>query len=267
MPKKEKVTPPVKPLKGQEAAYRRQLFMLGKQLTKAISTQVLIYLKANQNLYVADGIGTDLTSIFERLNAQFTGAVTASFANTVATNMVNGIEQKSLERYNKSVKYATGVDLGGVVASEGLVDFVALSIGNNASLIKTLPEDYLKDVQTIVTKGVLSGAKYSNIAKEITGLKGLNSKLKNRINTIARDQTQTINSQITLRRAESIGVTEGIWRTSDDASVRSSHKKLNGVKFKLSKGAPDPENPGRYIWPGISDINCRCTFSSVIEVQ
>ena len=150
------------------------------------------------------------------------------------------------------------------------------SINRNVSLIKTLPDEYLKAVEVIVTNGVTSGAKYSTIAKQILGKVGTaNSHLSGRINTIAMNEIQTINSQLSLRRTTSLGITEGLWRTADDEKVRGtpggkypnakpSHFKLDGKRFNLKKGIKT--ETGKIIWPG-SEINCRCDFSPIIDVD
>ena len=80
------------------------------------------------------------------------------------------------------------------------------------------------------------------------------------------NEVQTINAQMNQKRNASLGIKEGIFRTSEDEKVRPCHKELNGVRYELSKGAWS-KTCGRWIIPGVTDINCRCSFSPVIEVQ
>ena len=213
-----------------------------------------------------DGIGDQLGVIFRRLNGLFTGNATASFAQVAASSMVEKVGTANKGKFDRTVARATGVDLSSIITSEGLEDFTALSVNKNVSLIKSLPEEYLKQVETIVNNGVVSGARYETIAKEITKKTGVNSKLANRIKTIARNEVQTINSQITLRRSESLGIKKGIYRTSKDERVRKCHDELDGVEFEIKKGAWS-KTCSKFIQPGITDINCRCTYSPIIEVE
>ena len=261
-----KKIPPIKSQKGIERQYQKQLNKLGKALALGVREQVLNYLKAQQSSYVMDGFGDQLGVIFKKLNSIFTGAATASFAETTASQMVQKVGAASKNRFNRAVTRATGVDLGSVIATEGLEDFTAVSINKNVSLIKSLPEEYLKQVETIVNNGVVSGARYSTIEKEIISKTGANSKLANRIKTIARNEVQTINSQIILRRSESLGITKGIYKSSKDERVRKSHAELDGVEFELKKGAWSKTDQ-KFIQPGITDINCRCTYSPIIKVD
>lgn len=244
--------------------YQRELNKMGRALIKAIKVEVLPFLKANQSSFVIDGIGDQLDIIFQRLNFQFTGAIAASFAKSTASQMVLKTARSNKDRFDKSVRLATGVDLGSVISTEGLEDFVSLSISKNVSLIKSIPEEYLKQIEVIVNNGVVNGTKFNAIAKEIASK--TNRKLSSRIKTIARNEVQTINSQLTLRRSDNLGIKRGIFLTSEDERVRPCHDELNRVEFELKKGAWS-KSCGRFIQPGITDINCRCSYSPIIEVD
>lgn len=263
--KKTKIASPVKSLKGIEAEYHKALRTFGVTLVQAVNKELLPYLKANSATYALDGIGDQLSLIFSRLNKTFSGTIVMGFAETLSGQMVGKTVNSNKDRFDKSVERATGVDIGSVIEAEGLDDFVKISINKNVGLITNLSEDYLKQIETIVNNGVASGARYSTIAKEIVGIKGANSKLGNRIKTIARNEIQTINSQVTLRRSEKLGITKGIYRTSEDERVRKCHVELNGMEYDLKKGAWS-KTCQKFIQPGITDINCRCSYSPIIEV-
>jgi len=213
---------------------------------------------------IKDNIGTEINNIFNRLNFKFKGNIVAGFSRTSAESMVNQTIKKNKKRFDRALRGATGIDMSQVVASEGLEDFISLSVSKNVSLIESLPAEYLKQVEVIVNNGVVSGARYSTIAKEIQ--KGANKELAGRIKTIAMNEVQTINAQINVRRSEALGITEGIYRTSEDERVRPCHKQLNGKRFKLDQGAWSSKCQ-KYIIPGVTDINCRCTYSPIIEVE
>lgn len=257
----------MKSQKGLERQYQKELNKLGKALIKSVNSELLPYLKANQESYVVDGIGDTIGAIFRRLNSQFSGAALFGFAKPTATQMVARVGANNKRRFNKTVEKVTGVDLGGIVHAEGLEDFVSLSVNKNVSLIKSLPEEYLKQVETIVNNGVVSGARYETMAKEINAKVGsANSKLAGRIKTIARNEVQTINSQISLRRSDALGVKKGVYMTADDEKVRACHAELDGVEYDIKKGAWS-KTCQKFIQPGITDINCRCSFRPVIEVD
>ena len=278
MAKKDKIktvkAAPIKSNKVLERQYQKQLNKLGKSLIVAVRKEVLTYLKAHQSSYVSDGLGDQLGLIFKQLNAIFTGTAVAGFAEGTASQMVEKVGTTNKKKFDRVVERATGVDLGAIVTAEGLEDFIELSVNKNVSLIKSLPEEYLKQVETIVNNGVVSGARYTTIEKEIISKTGASAGLANRIKLIARNEVSTINAQINKRRSEALGIKKGIWRTSEDERVRGnpsgkypnakpSHFKLNGEEFDLSKGM---KVNGEFIFPGIP-INCRCSYSPIIEVR
>jgi SPP1 gp7 family putative phage head morphogenesis protein len=260
-----RVASPVRSQKMLENKYKVELNKLGRAMIKAVRERVLSYLKTNEELYVVDTLADQIELIFATLNRDFTGTLVATFANSTATNIINTLNNNNKRRFNKSIESVTGVDLGNIIQVEGLQSFVDLNINKNVSLIKSLPEEYLKEVETIVSNGLVSGARYSTIANQITAKVGSsNSKLAGRIKTIARNEIQTINAQFNLRRSESLGITKGIYRTSEDESVRPCHAELNGVEYELAKGAWS-KTCKKFIQPGITDINCRCDYSPIIE--
>lgn len=274
--KRQKVATPVKPLIAQERRYRIELMKLGRLLAKSIRAEVLPFIKAHEQEYVLDGVGSNLEIIFGKLNTRFSGIISAGFASSTATQMVTKVTKTNKKKFDASIERAMGVDLGAILQAEGLVDFMETSINRNVSLIKSLPSEYLKSVETIVTNGVTSGARYSTIANQILGKVGTaNSHLSGRIKTIAMNEIQTINSQLNLRRSDALGITEGYWRTGEDEKVRGnpsgkyptakpSHYKLNGVRFNLKKGAKT--EVGTHIKPG-EEINCRCSYSPIIDLD
>lgn len=264
--KKQTKIPPTKSQKVLERQYQKELNQLGKAMIKAVNTELLPYLKSNQESYVTDGIADQLQVILTRLKNMFTGTLTQTFALTTAEQMVNKVSTTNEKKFNRAVSRATGVNLGEVISSEGLEDFVKLSVNKNVSLINSIPEEYLKQIETIVNNGVASGQRYSQIAKQINSKvnPSANKTLANRIKTIARNEVSTINSQINLRRSEQLGIKKGIWRTAEDERVRKCHNARNGKEFDLSKGLFSVCD-NKTIWPG-EEISCRCNFSPVIEV-
>jgi len=256
---------PIKPAKTVEVNYRRTLNKFAKVLIKSVNENVLIFLKSQEASYVIDGIDDQLENIFNELNSKFLGVAVAGFAETTATQTVNKINQVNKAKFARSIGRATGIDLGSVISQENLDDFISLNIKKNISLIKSLPEEYIKQVEIVVNNGVASGKTYATIEQEIRSRIGVNHKLFSRIKTIATNETQTIHAQLMLRRSENLGIKEGIYRTSEDEKVRDCHKELNNVRYDLSKGAWS-KTCKKFIQPGITDINCRCSYSPIIEI-
>jgi SPP1 gp7 family putative phage head morphogenesis protein len=272
--KKKKIVSAITPSITMQNEYQRALMQLGRAMAQKVRKNLLPMLKAQQGqyapdtslLYAADGISDDISSFFDEFHQTFTGTIGTGWGRQTAENMVNGLENLNAKKFNDNIERVTGVNLGEVLQVEGLEDFKNTMINKNASLIKTLPEQYISQVETIVSNGTTSGARYSEIVKQIVSETGANAKLVGRIKTIARNEISTITAQLTKKRSEQLGIKKAIYQTSKDKNVRTSHKKLDRVEFKLAVGAWS-QIAKKYIIPGITDINCRCTYKPIIELD
>lgn len=262
-----------KPLKGQGLAYFRQLNRLVIELKRAVKEQVLSVLKARKSEFVSDGIGIDIITILAQMKQRYSQENVGIRANNIAVPAVNQVVGSNQRKFEKLVSNTVGVDIAGILTGEGLTDFVETQVVKNSTLITNMTSEYLKEVETVIINGVNSGLRYEEIAKQIQARTGsAGSKLTNKARLIARNEVANINSQLTKRRSEDLGIKEFIWSTSDDERVRGdpgglypdakpSHFRLDGKRFSWKDGAKTINGS---IWPG-SEINCRCVAINVIS--
>ncbi|WP_208604362.1 phage minor head protein [Pseudomonas delhiensis] len=131
-------------------------------------------------------------------------------------------------------------------------------INENVNLIRSIPEQYLTQVETMVMQSVQRGRDLGSLTKDLQARYGIT---KRRAALIARDQNNKATSAMTAARQQSLGVTHGIWRHSHaGAEPRKSHVAADGKQFELAKGM---YIDGEWLMPGEA-INCRCTWSPVI---
>lgn len=142
-------------------------------------------------------------------------------------------------------RFGMGVDV--YRAEPWLVPLQANWTAQNAQLIKSIPEQYLSRVETIVRQGVVSGVSGKELAKQISDASGVTLR---RANIIARDQTSKANAQLSEYRMKDLGINRYIWTTSHDERVRPSHRALDGKEFSFDK-PPSEGNPGQ-------PVLCRC---------
>lgn len=127
-------------------------------------------------------------------------------------------------------------------------------IAENTRLIKTIPQQYLGDVEGVIRRGVAQGLASKEISKEVEAKFGVT---KRRAQIIARDQVSKANSQLTEYRQKDLGVEEYYWMDSNDERVRPTHRAAGaeseaGKSFKWT--SPPPAigmNPGM-------PVLCRC---------
>ena len=219
--KPPKRLPPVKEPRMVELEYYRGLKAYSNMMKKYVRENLMQELKKLQPQYTQDAYADDIKAILERLRIFAMSAVPIALAH----KMVKSVERINRGRYASALKSSFDIDVEGVLASEGLQSFTEAQIAKNATLIKSIPEEFIKNIETIVYNGITSGERYETIAKKISGVKDISSvfgKLDNRVKVIARNEVATINSQINQKRLQSLGLDLYIWRTADDERVRGN---------------------------------------------
>ena len=138
----------------------------------------------------------------------------------------------------------------------------------NSTLIKTLPRNIADDVTKHVQKRSMEGIRASEIAKEIK--KMFPERTKASAKLIARTETSKASTALTQARSEMLGHHWYVWKTSEDARVRSSHAHMDDVICNY-KNPPSPETldgkktEGNYNAGEI--YNCRCYAAPIIDYE
>jgi SPP1 gp7 family putative phage head morphogenesis protein len=125
-------------------------------------------------------------------------------------------------------------------------------LDDQVSLITSLPRDAAERVRKLTLEGITQGTRANQIAAEIMRSGEVS---RSRANTIARTEVSRTGTEFTRARAESVGSTHFIWRSSRDGDVRKSHKALDGKTFRWDD--PPECDPGHHALPG-AIYNCRC---------
>ena len=139
-------------------------------------------------------------------------------------------------------------------------DVLQASITENVSLIKSIPERYFVQVESIVTEGVRIGRDMHVIAQGLEHQLGVT---RRRAATIARDQTNKASAAMLRARQQEVGITEARWLHSGGGRhPRPTHVEMNGKAYEVGKGMWDSA-VSRFIWPG-TEINCRCVSQAIV---
>ena len=251
--------------KIEAVQYFKTLNKLTKSMRYDVKNKIFPIIRLLEKKYTTDSYVEDITQVVAMLSLKYANE-TASVAKTIAKKMVYNISSKNKKSFDKSLKNQTGVDLSDILVDDGLTDFLDAQVSKNVSLIKSIPQEYFKSIETVVMNGVANGLRFEEIAKQIGGIKGIssvNGKLQNRIKLIARNETSNINSSINKRRQELLEIKEFKWVTANDGDrVRPSHAKINGNIYNWDDL---PIVDGVKTFPG-QPINCRCIAIPVIKI-
>ncbi len=133
-------------------------------------------------------------------------------------------------------------------------------VAENVGLIRSIPRDFHKDIESAVWQSVQRGGDMSALSITIRKKYGVTYR---RAALIARDQVQKSRSTFEQTRRAELGLTEGIWQHSHAGKKpRPTHLAMNGKRFVLAEGFYDSAE-GRKVQPG-ELINCRCSSRAII---
>lgn len=191
----------------------------------------------------------DITLLLDTLREEtFSIYFTDNEIVSTVNSFVSSVNSHTRNQFARQFRAVLGVDP--VSSSSKLLSILKAANKENVSYIKSIPEKYHNQVETIVLQGVRRGKSTSEIAKELQKSFKIN---ENRAKFIARDQAGSLTSDLTKARHNSVGLETFIWSDSGDGKVRTEHRSWNGKVFRWGSGAG-----GDGLLPG-EDYGCRCT--------
>lgn len=132
----------------------------------------------------------------------------------------------------------------------------------NVDLIRSIPQQYLKDVSQKVWDTVTTTGDMNQLTQDIQRIYGVTQR---RAAFIARDQNNKAKSSFEETRRAELGIEEAEWQHSaagKEPRVTHIRAGQQRVRYNIIKGWVDPED-NKPTWPG-HKINCRCTSRAVI---
>ena len=133
-------------------------------------------------------------------------------------------------------------------------------VEKNVSLIKSIPDDYLKKIEQMVRATVEQGVSTQKLTRDVYDQFDVT---RSRAHLIARDQVSKYNGKLTELRQKEAGVREYEWSTAKDERVRPKHAAVDGRRFSWSD-PPAVGSNGERLHPG-QDYQCRCTALPVLD--
>lgn len=133
-------------------------------------------------------------------------------------------------------------------------------VAEQVNLIKSIPAEYLKSVESQVWTSVMKGGDMHELSVKLRKSYGIS---RDRAAFIARDQNNKAKAIIEQARRQELGIVKAVWQHSAGGKVpRKTHVALSGKAYIISQGAYDSD-VGEYVLPGQLP-NCRCTSRAVI---
>lgn len=204
--------------------------------------------------YRKDSFASTLEEAFKNLRNLYSDIEPR--ASVISSQFVSSSNTVNRNRFYNAMEEAIGVNVSSIIQNEGIEDILKASTRENVSLIKSIPDEFFKQIEGVVYRGTTQGLKGSSLIREIRRIGNVTTK---RANLIARDQSSKLNSNLNQQRQQNLGVEEYIWRISDDHRVRESHRKNRNKVFRWDSPPPETGHPGH-------DIQCRCIAEPIINI-
>jgi SPP1 gp7 family putative phage head morphogenesis protein len=188
-------------------------------------------------------------------------------AKDLANKMVINSSESSKSNLHSSLrKLSGGLSIKTGIVPTGMEDISTAIVAENVSLIKSIPQEYFKNVTGAVMRSITTGNGLKDLVPEI---KKYSSQTQRRAENIALDQTRKAYNNINKQRLVNIGVKKFEWIHSyGGVTPRKSHIKIDRHIFSFENleseqaalGVPESDRG----LPGMP-INCRCTINPVID--
>lgn len=256
----DKVLRPVHPSAGLTVAYRKKLDGLIEEMVKSVSFWLEASYKANEPLAQDELPASALKAAIRKLTARWQKRFNEA-APKLADYYAIAIEKRSSAALRNILKEA-GISVE-FRMTPAMQDIFRATVQANVELIKSIPAQYLTQVQGSVMRSVQTGRDLGTLAKELEEHYGVT---KRRAAFIARSQNNLATASMTRARQVELGIAEAIWMHSGGGKhPRPTHLAAgrDKTKYDTSKGWFDPA-VGKNIFPGELP-NCRCVSRAVVR--
>jgi uncharacterized protein with gpF-like domain len=243
---------------GVEARYRKALQLLLRDMAADIRKRLKkAYQPTKERLAMDDDPVITLRTLMRQLARRWTARfdkLSKEIAEEFATRSQSDFDfafRKRLREAGFTVQFRP---------TEHMLSSYRAVVAENVSLIKSVPQQFLKDVEGAVWRSALKGGAAYELSKEIREKYGISAR---RAAFIASDQNAKARTTFEQSRRAELGITTAVWKHSHAGrKPRPTHVAMDGKKFSIAKGMFDPAEQA-FIQPGTLP-RCRCTSRAVI---
>ena len=246
------------PNAGIKQRYQRRMIALIREMANSVLYWLEAQRKATPPVLAADALPSEqmraeVHRLFEQWRKRF---------EKEAPKIAGAFLRGQFSATNAAMRQALR-DAGWTIEftlTPAMRDAFEASLAENVGLIKSIPAQYLQEVEGIVMRNYTAGRDLKSMAQEIRGRYHVAA---NRAVLIARDQSNKASAVVQRARQKELGITEFQWLHSHAGrEPRRTHVAMNGKRFPVNKGAWDADEKA-FVFPG-QLINCRCVGRSVL---
>lgn len=250
--------------------YVKELVKLTKQMTKECREELAkIYKQGYPQIAFDESISSQARIALNQLMEKY-GDKFSDRAKKLAQSLVKKTDRYSNSQINQALKSMLGdkakdFAISNAVISAEKKDIMKALLFENVSLIKSIPNEYFKQITGAVARSIENGDGISWLSSQ---LKSFGAKSERRAQLIAQDQTRKAYNSINLRNFQESGIRKFKWlHSGGSAQPREWHKDvLNGNVYSMDDPPIiDPKTKERG-FPGQLPY-CRCVMCAVLSFE
>ncbi len=256
--------------------YVKELKKLVKQMTKECEREITgIYSDLDYQVEIAqdESISSQVRIALNELQKKY-GDKFSLRAKELVKRLLKRTNRYSNLQINEALKKMLGDKakdftlVGSAITPEKSEVMKALMF-ENVSLIKSIPDEYFKQITGAVARSIENGQGVKWLSKELLSY---GAKSQRRADLIAQDQTRKAFTSINLRNFEEANIKKFKWLHSGGSrEPREYHMKdypegLNGGIFDINDPPVINEKTGETGFPGQLPY-CRCIMQAVLDFE
>lgn len=250
--------PAVRPNVGIQAAYRRKL----ECLIESMHDSFIYWIKAKYRAHPSamamdDTAASQLRIAINKLTRQW-GRNFDEAANDLAKYFALSVNKRSdaalrsiLRKGGFSVRFRM---------TPAMKDILKATVAENVSLIRSIPQQYLTQVQGAVMRSVSAGRDLGTLAKELEQQYGVTQR---RAANIALSQNNLATSAFQRARQIELGLKASWLHSGGGKRKRPKHVKASGTEYDPAVGLPIGDK-GQLVFPG-QEPGCRCVSRPIVR--
>jgi len=252
--------------------YVKELRKLVQAMTKACYKEIAgIYKKLGYQTEFAqdDSISSQIRIALNALYIKYSSKFSDK-AKRLIKRLLKDTNKYSNSQINNALKQmlgdkANGFMLKGSAISSEKSEIMKALMFENVSLIKSIPDEYFKQITGAVARSIESGEGVRWLAQQ---LRSYGAKTDRRAELIAQDQTRKAYNSINLRNFQENGIRRFKWLHSGGSrDPRPYHKDvLNGEIFDIDSPPIIDPKTGERGFPGQLPY-CRCVMQAVLDFE
>lgn len=184
-------------------------------------------------------------------------------AKTFSERMAKNVNKSSASTLHSSLeKLSGGLSIKTSDITPRIREIMKSTISENVGLIKSIQEQYLKNVSGQVYRSIANGRGMADLVPYLRKQKGITLR---RARLIALDQTKKAYSNINAGRMQDLEIDKYEWvHSGGSQKPRKEHIDLNGSICSLKEPPIIDKKTGQRGKPG-DLINCNCIMRPIIE--